>query len=105
MAKRSKRKCSIRGCQHPRYGANYCRSHLGKANNGTLNEPTGPGRPKKTTKTPPKRCGIAGCEGVVIARLLCEKHYQRWRRAGGIRLQPNFRCEPIPRESDQRRSR
>ncbi|GLI94306.1 hypothetical protein LMG27198_32980 [Methylocystis echinoides] len=93
MGSRAKGECSIRACRRPRYGANYCRNHLGQANNGTLNEPTGRGRMKKQ----PETCGIKDCDGKAVARNLCMKHYGRWRRAGGIRLQPNFVCLPVPR--------
>ena len=83
--------CEKEGCKHMAFRKGMCRSHYYK-DYYEQTKARRPGRPPKVTE-----CTVCG-DVNTIARSLCWKHYQKWRRTEG-----NGYPKPVPPCEERRK--
>jgi len=81
MVQRTKKQCSIDGCNKTHKSRGYCRSHYERWQRH--GNPLA-GRP---APQPGGKCSVDSCDGIAKARGYCFKCYQRWQRNGEPVLQ------------------
>lgn len=72
--------CDVEGCEEPHSSKGKCRRHAAQVWRAERRAAAPPKDPKASTQP----CTIDGCDKLQVARRLCQTHYYRLRRTGGV---------------------